>query len=56
MLLLFDLLTLKNKRARYFTSNMDLFRNSRGIAVQDKQTMANRYRQVRRTEGRDLLS
>lgn len=31
---------LKGKITNYFTSKMNLFRNGRGIAVQDKQAMA----------------
>ena len=40
-----------------FTSKMSLFKNSRGIAIQDKQTMANLYRQVgkKEREGQLLL-
>lgn len=42
---------LKNEIASYFTSKVSLFRNSRGIVIQDMQTMVN-HRLARRTMGR----
>lgn len=41
----------KNKIAKYFTSKMNLFKNSRGIAMGNKQTMAN-HRQVPNDQGK----
>lgn len=37
----------------YFTGKMSLFRNGRGIAIQDIQTMAN-HSQVQRTRKRNV--
>lgn len=39
------MLTLKNKRASYFYSKLSSFRQSRGFAIWDKQTLVN-HRQV----------
>ena len=48
-----DLKTKTKKRASHSTSKMSLFRNSKGITMQDKQTMAN-HRQVQRTAEKGL--
>lgn len=42
---------LKNEIASYFTSKMSLLGTSRGIVIQDMQTMVN-HRHARRTMGR----
>lgn len=42
---------LRNEIASYFTSKMSLFGNSRGIVIQDMQTMVD-HRHARRTVGR----
>lgn len=46
----FAVVSLKNERASYYTSKMSLFRDSKGIVIQDKQTVGN-HRQIWRDEG-----
>lgn len=47
----YDGIDLKSKMASYFTSQMSLFGNGRGIAVQDKQAMAKAIGKSREQRG-----
>lgn len=37
----FAVVNLKNERDGYYTSKMSLFRDNKGLVIQDKQTVAN---------------